>query len=69
MDKLVDLANILRSKNAGPLNITFDIILKDNKTFNRVKNSGVINEELISNLYKVAKEDVSILEYEVVNAT
>ncbi|MBA7573041.1 hypothetical protein ES708_14830 [subsurface metagenome] len=68
MDKLVDLANILRSKNAGPLNITFDIILKDNKTFNRVKNSGVINEELISNLYKVAKEDVSILEYEVVNA-
>jgi len=68
MDNLVDLASILRSKNAGPLNITFDIIFSDKETFNRVKNSKVINRKLISKLYKVAEEDILILEFGVVNA-
>jgi len=68
MDNLMDLASILRSKNAGPLNITFDIIFKDQETFCKVKNSGVINKKLISQLYKVDEEDVLILEYEVVKA-
>lgn len=68
MDNLLDLASILRSKNAGPLNITFDIIFSDKETFNRVKNSKIINKKLIAKLYKVAEEDVLILEYGVVNA-
>lgn len=68
MDNLVDLASILRSKNAGPLNITFDIIFSDKEIFNRVKNSKVINKKLISKLYKIAEEDVLIMEYGVVNA-
>lgn len=68
MDNLIDLTSILRSKNAGPLNITFDIIFKDQESFCKVKNSGVINKKLISQLYKVDKEDVLILEYEVVKA-
>lgn len=68
MDNLFDLTSIFRSKNAGPLYITFDLIFKDKQTFYRVKNSKVINEELISKLYKVPKNDVVILEYEVVNA-
>ena len=68
MDNLVDLASILRSKNAGPLNITFDIIFSDKKIFNRVKNSKVINKKLISKLYKIAEGDILILDYEVVNA-
>jgi len=68
MDNLVDLANILRSKNASPLNITFDIIFSDKETFNRVKNSKIINKKLISKLYRVAEEDILILEFGVVNA-
>jgi len=68
MKSLIDLANILRSKNAGPLYVTLDIIFKDNQTFNRVKRAKVINKEVIANLYQVPKEDVLILEYEVVNA-
>lgn len=68
MDNLIDLASILRSKNAGPLNITFDIIFSDKETFNRVKNSKVINKKLISKLYKIAEEDVLIMEYGVVRA-
>ena len=68
MDNLVDLASILRSKNAGPLNVTFDIMFSDRETFNRVKNSKIINKKLISNLYKVSEKDVFILEFEVVNA-
>jgi hypothetical protein len=68
MDNLIDLASILRSKNAGPLNVTFDIIFSEKETYNRVKNSKVINKKLISTLYKVAKEDILIMEYGVVNA-
>jgi len=68
MDNLVDLASILRSKNAGPLNITFDIIFSDKKIFNRVKNSKVINKKLISKLYKIAEEDILIMEFGVVRA-
>jgi len=68
MDNLIDLASILRSKNAGPLNVTFDIIFSDKETFNRVKNSKIINKKLISELYKVDEEDIFILEFGVVNA-
>jgi len=68
MDKLVDLASILRSKNAGPFNITFDIMFPDLETFNRVKHSHVISKKLISELYKVSEERVEIYEYEVVYA-
>jgi len=68
MDNLIDLASILRSKNAGPLNITFDIIFKDQEIYDRVKKSGVINKKLISKLYKVAEEDILIVEFEVAKA-
>jgi hypothetical protein len=68
MDNLIDLASILRSKNAGPLNTTFDIIFKDQEAYNKVKKSGVINKKLISKLYKVAEEDILIMEFGVVRA-
>ena len=31
--KLIDLAKVIRSKNSGPYEITFDIIFKDRETF------------------------------------
>lgn len=56
--RLYDWAKILRSKNAGPFQLTLDIIFDDEKRYKIVKESGVINRDLICRLYRVPPEDV-----------
>jgi hypothetical protein len=68
MNRLIDLAGVLRSKNAGPLEITFDVMFADKDIYERVKNSGVINKELISQEYSVNLDDVLITEFDIVNS-
>lgn len=58
MDKLKDIAKIIRSKNAGPFEITFDIMFPDEDSYNRVKNSNVMTPELICSIYQVKPEDI-----------
>lgn len=58
MAKLRDLAKVVRSKNAGPYEITFDIMLPDEESYRRVKESGVLGEKLICELYHVQPEDI-----------
>lgn len=65
MTKLSELADVIRSKNAGPFELTFDIIFDDAKTFERVKNSGALTKELISKLYSIPLDDIlTLLEYD-----
>jgi len=68
MDSLMNLAKVLGSKNAGPFYITFDIMFDEEKTFQRVKESGIITRKLISELYHVAEEEVSIIDYDAANS-
>lgn len=51
--KLVDLAKTIRSKNAGTERITFDIIFRDPANYEKVKKSGVLNREFVSNLFGI----------------
>jgi hypothetical protein len=44
MVKLKDIAEIIRSKNAGPYVLTFDIMFKDDIEYQKVKKDQVINE-------------------------
>lgn len=67
-DRLYDLAEVLRSKNAGPLLITFDIILPDADTYRRVVESEVLTSELIATLYDLPARDVQIMAFEAANA-
>lgn len=67
-DRLYDLAEVLRSKNAGPLLITFDVILPDAATYRRVVESEVLKPELIARLYDVPAGDVQIMAFEAANA-
>lgn len=55
---IIDLAKVIRSKNAGPYELTLDIIFKDQSGYEKTTNSGVINEELIADLYNISKEQV-----------
>lgn len=61
MDKLVDLAKVLRSKNSGPFELTLDILFDDEEKYERVEKSGKINIEAISSLYRINTEDITNL--------
>jgi hypothetical protein len=68
MTKLIDLATILRSKNAGPLHVTFDVMFDNQYNYERVKESGVLTKELISEIFGVDAKDVSIIMYDIVTS-
>ena len=58
MTKLTDIASVIRSKNSGPYELTLDIIFNEFDTYERVKLSGFINEELICKLYNVTPDKI-----------
>ena len=68
MPRIRDIAVICRSKNASPFLLTLDMVFPDRETFDRVKNSGVINTGLISRLYSVPEKDVLLVEFPPANA-
>ena len=57
--RLGDLAAIIRSKNAGPFRLTFDILFDDKESFQAVVESEVISRESIAALFNVGVEQVS----------
>jgi hypothetical protein len=62
--KLIDMAKVIRSKNSGPYEITFDIILKDEETFKLMCENKCINTQLIASLYHIKEEDtINIIEF------
>jgi hypothetical protein len=68
MSRLVDLATVVRSKNAGPLFVTFDVMFNSIDNYERVKKSGVLTQEIIAGLYNVETKDVNIIMYDIVTS-
>ena len=63
--RLYDLTDIIRSKNSGPYEITFDIMFKDYDGFEKVCAAKVINKALIAALYKIPEEHIiNIVEFQ-----
>lgn len=63
--KLNELAKTIRSKNAGVNKITFDVIFRDGKTYEAVKNSKALTRETICQLYEIPAERISdFVEYD-----
>lgn len=58
MTKLGELASLIRSKNAGPFQLTIDIMFDDPVVYERVKASGVLSREAISSIYHLPEEEV-----------
>lgn len=58
---ITELAEVIRSKNSGPFELTLDIIFKDFKTYFAVKELGVINKALIARLYHLTEDEVVTL--------
>jgi len=57
--KLVQLASTIRSKNAGVDHITFDIICRERKNFERVRDSGALSRSIVAKLFKVDEARVT----------
>ena len=60
--RLSELAAMVRSKNAGPFVLTFDILFSDCESYERVKRSGALNVEIFARLYKTAPSQVRFFE-------
>ena len=52
------LASVLRSKNAGPYELTFDVMFSSHSIYDLVKNSGILSRETIARLYHIEAADV-----------
>jgi len=61
--KLKEIANVIRSKNAGPYELTLDVLLKDDEMFQKLRAADVINKQTIAKLYKIPVEDVLSIVY------
>lgn len=67
--RLRDAARVIRSKNSGPYELTFDIIFNDRDTYEKAVAASAISRELIADLYSVDLEDVKdIVEFAPANA-
>lgn len=63
--KLNQLAKTIRSKNAGVNKITFDIIFRDQETYQAVKKSGALSRKSVGDLYNISDERISdFVEYD-----
>jgi hypothetical protein len=63
MAKLRDLAKVCKSKNAGPFEVTIDLMFETKDIYDKVVKSGVINEQLFARLYGVDAKDVLYTPY------
>lgn len=61
--KLRDVASVIRSKNAGPFELTLDVLLKDDETFQMLQQADVINVHSIAKLYQIPESDVISIVY------
>ena len=59
--RLRDYASIIRSKNAGPYRLTFDILFRDDASFAAVCESQAVTKENVARAYRVPIDQVSSL--------
>jgi hypothetical protein len=60
--KLAELASLIRSKNAGPFILTFDIIFPDDESYRRVKKSGELTTARFAALFRCPQQQVRFFE-------
>lgn len=63
MVKLKDIAKACKSKNAGPFELTLDIMFEDEATFRKVQRARCITAQVIADLYGVPVDSVLFTEY------
>ena len=62
--KLYDMASVCRSKNAGPFQLTVDLMFDSPEKYFKVLNSPCFTVDKIGKLYNTAAEKVAIKTFE-----
>jgi hypothetical protein len=63
--KLSDIAQVVRSKNAGPRRLTLDLMFATEADYQRVAQSPALSRERIGALYGLPIDDVAVIPYPV----
>lgn len=58
LKNISELTNIIRSKNSGPYELTFDLMFKTEQYYRLVSEQNIINKALISKLYQIPEDQV-----------
>ena len=61
--KLVDLARVVRSKNAGPLKITIDLMFDDPESYERALASPALSPSNLARIYGRRQGEVEVMPY------
>jgi hypothetical protein len=61
MSTLFDLCSLVRSKNAGPFNLTFDAMFSNQENYLRAKKAQPLTPAMLSKLYGVVAEDILVV--------
>ena len=64
MTLIRDAARVCKSKNAGPFELTIDVVFDDASVFQKVKATGVLGPALFARLYNVPEEHVLFTPYD-----
>lgn len=68
MPTLYELATVLRSKNAGPFEITIDLMFDDEARYRRVRDAGVLTPTVLAAVYDVPAASVRVIPFDRVRA-
>lgn len=68
MARLRDIAKLIRTKNAGPFQLTLDIMFPDARSYQHVVASGVISIAAMAAFFKVDPSVVRLFNYAPGNA-
>ena len=66
---LTEITNVIRSKNSGPYELTFDLMFLNREIFEKICTSKQINPAVICELYQIDQADIiNIVEFLPANA-
>jgi hypothetical protein len=64
MATIGELAVLVRSKNAGPFWLTYDIMFDDPEVYRKVRDANVINREKIASLFQRKPEELIVVNHD-----
>ncbi|MEJ1978693.1 MAG: DUF4387 domain-containing protein [Acetobacteraceae bacterium] len=68
MATLGELAQLIRSKNAGAFCLTFDVMFREEATYRRVLAANVLTRESFARLYQMEPDDVMFFTHDAARA-
>ena len=58
MRTLRDVAKVIRSKNAGPFELTLDVIFQNREQFDEIREQNLFTPEKVAGLYNIPVENI-----------